>query len=469
VISENWSEIRKKINLSKYSSSKPIFDPSDDRALLKPNFDSRDVFEMHISSVENYMLRTDIGRFFHSVYTHSIPWAIHGKNYAKANRGLGEFGNLVDLLVRNSQDGQTIGIPVGPDTSRVLSELIGSAIDVEIRKSLPRGTEAIRFVDDYIIGVTTREMGERFASLVRKVLSEFELDINHRKTGVFASGLSHLNGWKEEIRASAPKVPFGESELERFFYNVESISLREPERNVYLFALSRLRFSFLRSPDWNPIEEHLLSIARIDNSLIAPVCDILVVRNNVYPISNKDRISKFIISNVKKFVTLRHYGELTWLLHTCIKLKISIRSSIVEPLYEEENAFIAILLCDMKEKGLLDGRLKRGHWNSFLNEDGLHSHMWLYAYEATLKGFTKRPRANFLRSHQYFKHLFAKNIEFYRSEGPSLSLRELMLRASFNWQARQKTLSFGTDLEMDGEWDLDEEETLEEEYSDDYV
>jgi hypothetical protein len=277
VISENWSEIRKKINLSKYSSSKPIFDPSDDRALLKPNFDSRDVFEMHISSVENYMLRTDIGRFFHSVYTHSIPWAIHGKNYAKANRGLGEFGNLVDLLVRNSQDGQTIGIPVGPDTSRVLSELIGSAIDVEIRKSLPRGTEAIRFVDDYIIGVTTREMGERFASLVRKVLSEFELDINHRKTGVFASGLSHLNGWKEEIRASAPKVPFGESELERFFYNVESISLREPERNVYLFALSRLRFSFLRSPDWNPIEEHLLSIARIDNSLIAPVCDILVV------------------------------------------------------------------------------------------------------------------------------------------------------------------------------------------------
>ena len=44
------------------------------------------------------------------------------------------FGNAIDFFfVRQGQDGQTIGIPVGPDTSRIISELILKLIDV------PRG------------------------------------------------------------------------------------------------------------------------------------------------------------------------------------------------------------------------------------------------------------------------------------------------------------------------------------------
>ncbi|WP_157385646.1 RNA-directed DNA polymerase [Mesorhizobium sp. STM 4661] len=461
-------EIKKKINESKYSSSKPIFDPSDERAVLRPNFDSRDRFEMHIGAIENYVLKTDVSRFFHSIYTHSISWAAHGKDYAKKNRSYNDFGNLLDLLVRNSQDGQTIGLPVGPDTSRVISELIGSALDVEIRKSLPRGVEAIRFVDDYIVGVPTREVGERYASLVRKILTEFELDINHRKTGVYPSGLSHLNGWKEEVRSLAPIVPFQDGQLERFFYGIESIAKRDSDKNVYLFALSRLRFSFLRDQDWRAIEDHILPIARLDPSLIAPVCDIVITRNTIKPITDCGRLEKFATSLVKNLVSLRNYGELTWILHMCIRLKIKISSRILRPLFDEENPFIAILICDLDDKGLVKGSLKRSHWNTFLNEDGLHSHMWLYAYEATLKGFTKKKNTNFLKNHKYFKYIFEKEIEFYRSSGQSLSLRELMLKASFNWQVRRSTLNFGEDLDMDADLDF-EEEDLEDATTEDYV
>jgi hypothetical protein len=67
------------------------------------------------------------------------------------------YGNLLDLRVRNAQDGQTIGLPVGPDTSRLLAEIVGTAVDKAVQTAL-RGKRnwsakqrgGMRFVDDFI-------------------------------------------------------------------------------------------------------------------------------------------------------------------------------------------------------------------------------------------------------------------------------------------------------------------------------
>ena len=72
------------------------------------------------------MLTTDLSRFFPTIYTHSVPWAFHSKSVAKKNKNptLKYFGNLLDLALRQAQDGQTIGIPIGPDTSHMIAEAI---------------------------------------------------------------------------------------------------------------------------------------------------------------------------------------------------------------------------------------------------------------------------------------------------------------------------------------------------------
>jgi glycosyltransferase A (GT-A) superfamily protein (DUF2064 family) len=77
-----------------------------------------------LRSTSRYILQADINRFYPSVYTHSIPWAIHTKAVAKSNRGDGYIGNRIDRLVRNGQDGQTMGIPIGPDTSLLIAEIL---------------------------------------------------------------------------------------------------------------------------------------------------------------------------------------------------------------------------------------------------------------------------------------------------------------------------------------------------------
>ena len=62
------------------------------------------------------------------------------------------FGNRIDALVRSCQDGQTIGIPVGPDTSRVISELMLCAVEAEMpRKLRDRIASGFRYIDDFLL------------------------------------------------------------------------------------------------------------------------------------------------------------------------------------------------------------------------------------------------------------------------------------------------------------------------------
>lgn len=137
-----------------------------------------------------YCLVTDVSRCFPSIYTHSIPWAINGKQASKIDRNIASatvFGNRLDFILRQSQDGQTIGIGVGSDISRMTAEIILSAVDESFcgrygPKSKP---VFLRHVDDYWIGADSLDEAERHLSNIRGALSEFQLDLNELKTRTF--------------------------------------------------------------------------------------------------------------------------------------------------------------------------------------------------------------------------------------------------------------------------------------------
>jgi hypothetical protein len=154
-IADSWVEIRKVIGSSKISASQPIFDWTGDRTLVPLNFNERSRRLADLSVANNVLLKSDVARFFHSIYTHALAWAAHGKAPAKKNRSLTLLGNRLDLFSRNAQDGETIGIPVGPETSRILAELIGAGIDRRIaQESNLKSADCTRFVDDFAFGVS---------------------------------------------------------------------------------------------------------------------------------------------------------------------------------------------------------------------------------------------------------------------------------------------------------------------------
>lgn len=77
-----------------------------------------------------YLLKADISQFYPSIYTHTIPWALHSKATAKAGqRDVELAGNVLDKELQACQHGQTKGIAIGPDTSLGIAELLLSPID----------------------------------------------------------------------------------------------------------------------------------------------------------------------------------------------------------------------------------------------------------------------------------------------------------------------------------------------------
>src|SRR5207244_2175927 len=168
---QNQQTIVAAASSSSISLTQPdISSPNRRRAIeRKHDFDDLPGFRSRIRSTAGYILRSDVSRFYHSIYTHSISWALHTKPVANANRGKHSLlGNELDCFLRDMQDGQTLGVPIGPDTSFLIAELILAKVD-EIM--VGRGaTHAFRYIDDYEFAFPDRASAERALADLQEAL-----------------------------------------------------------------------------------------------------------------------------------------------------------------------------------------------------------------------------------------------------------------------------------------------------------
>ena len=156
-IIENWGLLRKTYKLSSYSESTPIEARAKRAVRTKSISWNNFKFQLIEKSFDKKVeLTLDISQFYPTIYTHSIPWAIVGKDKAKkffkiaisdktkwqglvnSNNDAKAYwsANFIDTLVRNCNDRQSIGLCIGPDTSLILAEVIANRIDNEISKRL---------------------------------------------------------------------------------------------------------------------------------------------------------------------------------------------------------------------------------------------------------------------------------------------------------------------------------------------
>jgi hypothetical protein len=148
------------------------------------------------------MLRADVQKFYPSVYTHSIAWAVETKAKAKTKlKSMALLGNRLDACIRQAQLGQSVGIPIGPDTSWVISEVILAAVDELLAKQLG-GIRGNRAVDDYELYFKTAGEAEDALTSLQAALAYYGLDLNSSKQGAApAIGL--------DARFSSADVPLG--------------------------------------------------------------------------------------------------------------------------------------------------------------------------------------------------------------------------------------------------------------------
>lgn len=460
-IADNYIDLRKRARKSGISASPPVFDWTGTRALMRSSVDLRDDFRLNLSSRREEYASADIRAFFHSIYTHAIPWAIYGKRWAKANRGIQHYGNLIDLLCRNCQDGQTVGLPVGPDTSRLIAEVVASAIDEQLRLRITISSrDASRYIDDYTISGPDSQSGEGLIAALRQAASHLELELNSDKSAIIPTSARQNLGWKQAIRACIPKGNTVEyHQMQRYFYEIGRICETHPELNVEKYALTNARLALVRATEWRRVQSSLINAYRRNPSLISFLVEMLVLRQVEVHDVDVEAIKEFLKNRLPVLAQANRTGEIIWLLFLAIRLNLTLAVSWLEPLFHIENAMVALLVAVAASRNLVSGAVNYSSWNISLNSDGLRGPMWLYAYETVGLGINPGVSSLFLEQDDFFGLLHKKTCRFFDVDAGFVSLSSTIqsLRGE-NARMRHARNDFFEDFTLDIDELEDDEE-----------
>ncbi|MCM5704243.1 antiviral reverse transcriptase Drt3b [Larsenimonas salina] len=147
--------------------------------------------------IYNNMAKLDVAKCFDSIYTHSISWAMYGKDTVKnilsktfpGNVQLKKsFGQEFDELIQKSNYQETNGIPIGPEISRIFAEIIFQRIDDDVFEELRRlglewkiDYEIFRYVDDYFVFYNNLDDYCKIVESLTVSLKKYNLSLNSDK------------------------------------------------------------------------------------------------------------------------------------------------------------------------------------------------------------------------------------------------------------------------------------------------
>lgn len=135
-----------------------------------------------------YIYHTDISDCYASIYTHSIPWALHSKRVSKQKKS-SLIGDRIDTQIQAMAFGQTNGIPQGSVLMDFIAEIVLNYADLlltlKLRKIKKSKFKIIRYRDDYRIFVNDLSVAEDIVKNLTEVLMELGLKLNTSKTESF--------------------------------------------------------------------------------------------------------------------------------------------------------------------------------------------------------------------------------------------------------------------------------------------
>lgn len=142
----------------------------------------------------NHIFQADISDCYSSIYTHSIAWALHGREIAKTNKNSdGLIGNIIDKHIQDMRHGQTNGIPQGSVLMDFIAEMVLGYADLLLSEKLTNENDykILRYRDDYRIFVNSPSAGEKILKCLTEVLIELGMKLNTSKTTGGQSVVSH--------------------------------------------------------------------------------------------------------------------------------------------------------------------------------------------------------------------------------------------------------------------------------------
>ncbi len=265
-------------------------------------------FKLEISAGKFHRVKADISSFFPSIYTHTIPWALIGRDKAKANSGKDKkWYNQLDETQRELNRSETKGVPIGPATSNIMSEIILFKVDESLREN---GCHHFtRYIDDYEYYCDTSEQAKNFISKLEQELQKYRLDLNSKKVQIEEMPLGYQDLWVIRLRNLLPsnRKP---SPRDIMDYLDSSVDLQKhyPDGSVLKYAARSLANS--KKFDQNSADfflKYLIAIAIHAHSVLPILCQLA----KQYKVGSDLKIDRVLEQAIK----YQHTDVICWSLY----------------------------------------------------------------------------------------------------------------------------------------------------------
>jgi hypothetical protein len=338
----------------------------------------------------------------------------------KSGKGAHLLGNQIDKLLQSMNDGQTHGIPIGPDTSLIVAELLLAAVDAELIKRCGADFRGFRYVDDYELSFKTLKDAESFLVELQNILGEYQLILNPRKTRFDELPLPLEDSWAAELAkfpirdATSPKGQ--RNDLVALFSHAFELASDRPEEPVIKYAVARVQTLDVASDAWRAFQNCVVGAASVDPSAMAMALGTLFLTAQ----KGGQTIAKAPLEEVFEATIERHArrgegSEVSWALWGAITWNIPLSNGVAKALSAMEDDIVALLALDAESRGLFPtGSLNKNTWQSLVSQpDALDKQHWLLTYEATMKKWLSSP---LISKNPVFKSMQSNGVTFYDSK-----------------------------------------------------
>ncbi len=202
-ISRHWKKIATHCNQPNPPISRIHVRHTGSGSIFKMNYKGTERFQLEEDEIRwmagaQYVVHADVASCFPSIYTHSIPWALHGKAVAKKTTSITALaGNLLDKCTQNTRDKQTNGLLIGPHSSNIIAEIILTKVDAELQA---KGYSRLaRHIDDYAFYADDFAQAERFVKDLGMCLRGFEMSLNDKKTRILPLPRPSTENWIQRL------------------------------------------------------------------------------------------------------------------------------------------------------------------------------------------------------------------------------------------------------------------------------
>lgn len=410
------------------SSPKKEIDTSPNTRSYTQNvaWENSDIVKLENRAGKLILLETDISRFYPSIYTHIIPWVLDGKETAKKCRNdAKKLGNILDRVFEWAQDGQTFGLPIGPDITFIIAEMIlahiDNLIDAAMKKNNCSDVCWIRRVDDCEFACNNKEQANKVLSIVQSTLNNFELELNTHKTKLTYLPTSITNDQIQNI--CEYELKSNETDRKRIlnYFNIAFDSFNHNTKGALKYAVKSIKLENLRGTYQELFINFICQCIVLEEGVVESALLKLssLMKNKELNDKSIEKIKQSLYATIKNHSERKHTSEVVWALWGLFLLEEHLDENITRQLCNMEDSFVYLMLIDLANKSFIKKTIIEQEIATFLEKDTdkLTGKNWLIFYEIIHNNYIDAEKYNkYLEQDEFFQLLHNNGISFYQSK-----------------------------------------------------